>query len=194
MCAKYSSKVVAVKRARIKFKNNFHMKNLYYFMYDWIVQQGWVPRNDPDFPEIFMGHNEAAGGGTEIWWAWRPKQKVNEYLRWVLNIDVHVILLRSVEIMKGKEKYKTNWGEVEIILNSHVETDWQGKWANHSILKHFETMYRLRLYKDDIGREKKKLIYETYRFQNALKDFLDIQRTGTNESEGGYFPRGGIGE
>jgi hypothetical protein len=194
MPPKPSKKVIAVKRARIKFKDNFHLKNLYYFMYDWIVQQGWEPRADEEFHETFIGQNEASAGGTEIWWAWRPRKVVNNYIRWILCVDVHVILLRSVEIMKDGEKFKTNWGEVEIILRSWVELDWQEKWQKHHILKHFEEIYRDRLYKDDIGYEKKKLIADTYRYQNAIKDFLGLQRTGTDESEGGFFPRGGIGE
>jgi len=163
-------------------------------MYDWLVQQEWEPRKDEVFHEIFLGQNESAPGGSELWWYWRPRKVINNYLRWVLNVNVHVILLRSVEIMKDGEKFKTNWGEVEIILNSWVETDWQGTWQKHPILKNFETIYRNRLYKDDIGRQKDKVIYETYRFQKAIKDFLGLQRTGTDESEGEFFPRGGIGE
>ena len=194
MPPKRSNQVHAVKRARIKFKDNFHMKNLYYFMYDWLVQQEWEPRKDEEFHEIFLGQNESAPGGSELWWYWRPNKVINNYLRWVLNVNVHVILLRSVEIMKDGEKFKTNWGEVEIILSSWVETDYQGTWQNHSILKHFEEVYRDRLYKDDIGRQKDKVIHETYRFQKAIKDFLGLQRTGTDESEGEFFPRGGIGE
>jgi hypothetical protein len=194
MPPKFSKEVIAVDRARIKFKDNFHAKNLYYFMYDWLVQQAWEPRKDEEFHEIFIGQNESAPGGSELWWYWRPRKIVNEYIKWVLDINVHIILLRKVEIMKDGEKFKTNWGEVEIILKSRLQLDWKGKWQKHPILKHFEKIYRDRLYKEEIGREKKKLIHETYRLQGAIKDFLGLERTGTDESEGDFFPRGGIGE
>ena len=180
---------------RIKFKDNFHLKNLYYMMHEWLVQEEWVTRTDKDFPEIWNAQNEAALGGIEAWWTWRPEKLKNKYYKWTLDINTHIILLRNVEIMKDEKKLKTNWGEVEVLLRGRVVCDHLKLWEKHPILKHFEELYSKRIIKHDLTKQRDELRREVYRLQEAIKDFLGMKKSLQEpESQGPFFPRGGIGE
>ncbi|MBW2985326.1 hypothetical protein KY313_01590 [Candidatus Woesearchaeota archaeon] len=187
---------------RIKFREQFNLKMLYLRMHEWLVQEAWATRKDDDFPEIFCGQNESALGGTETWFYWRMHKfsgagspGTNNYYRWSMNINGHVILLREVEAIKDGKKFKTNWGEVEIIIDAKVETDYNKTWRKHKILKHFEDLFRSRIFKKELEKSRDELYREAYRFQDAIKDYLEIRRhSAESESQGPFFPKRGIGE
>ena len=182
-------------KSRIKFKDNFHLKNTYYMMYDWLCKENWATRKDNDFPEVFVGQNEAALGGVEAWWSWRPERVINSYIKWKMDIDTHIILIREVEVMKDGKKYKTNWGEIEIHMHAWVVPDWQGKWVKHPILKHFADVYMRRIQKATLTSERDQLRREAYRYREAIKEFLELNKNlPESESEANFFPRTGIGE
>jgi hypothetical protein len=188
-------KIPAGERITVKFKENFHLKNLYTRMHEWLVQEQWVTRSDKDFPEVFCGQNEAALGGTEIWWNWRPKKEKNSFIRWDLDINGHVILLRNVEVMKEGKKFKTNWGEVEIILTAIVNLDYNKRWQKHPILKNFLGLYVDIIKEKEFEKERDELRREMYRFQETIKEYLKMRkRLPEEESQGPFWPKEGIGE
>jgi hypothetical protein len=184
---------------RVKFREQFNLKAIYIFMHEWVVQEEWTTRKDDSFPEIFFGQNEAALGGTEVWWNWRFTRPPgvgspgsNNYYQWRLNLNGHVVLLREIETIKEGNKVKTNWGEIEIIIDAQIETDYNKKWRTHPILKHFEGLFRNRIFKADLLKSRDELYRETYRFQTAIKDHLDMMRRSEEvESKGPFFGRRG---
>ena len=187
---------------RVKFREQFNLKAIYVFMHEWLVQEEWATRNDSEFPETFFGQNESALGGTEVWWNWRFTKPPgagttgpNSYYQWRLNINGHVVLLREVEVVKNGRKIKTNWGEIEVIIDSKVETDYNNKWRKHSILKHFEDLFRSRIFKAELLKSRDELYRETYRLQTAIKDHLDMMKSSEEvETQGHFFGRRGGSE
>ena len=180
---------------RLKRKSKFDMKAFYYMMHEWMVQEQWASRDDKKFPEIFAGRNDAAAGGSEVWWFWRPKKPSNKFMQWELKINAHIMFLRNVEEVVDGKKFKTNHGDLEVWIRVVHVLDPGKAWRNHSILKHFVNLYVNRLYKKEIEMDKLQLKNEAYRFQEAMKAFLGIM-TANKESEhqGRFFPKGGVGE
>ena len=39
---------------RVRFRDNFHMKKLYIILHDWFIEEGWVKREDPIWPEHYF--------------------------------------------------------------------------------------------------------------------------------------------
>lgn len=190
-----ASKKIKCADYRVKFKEKFDVKALYYLMHEWLVQEEWASRNDKNFKEIFAGYSEAASNGGEAWWSWRPEKIKNNYFKWQMSVNAHLILLKKVEIIKDGKKFKTDSGEVEILITANIETDYQDKWKNHPILKHFEKIYRDRIMGDNIEKQRKELKNETYRLQEAIKDYLQLKVIEKeSESQGDFFPRKGVGE
>ena len=190
-----ASKKIKCADYRVKFKEKFDVKALYYLMHEWLVQEEWASRNDKNFKEIFAGYSEAASNGGEAWWSWRPEKIKNNYFKWQMSVNAHLILLKKVEIIKDGKKFKTDSGEVEILITANIETDYQDKWKNHPILKHFEKIYRDRIMGDNIEKQRKEKNNETYRLQEAIKDYLQLKVIEKeSESQGDFFPRKGVGE
>ena len=181
---------------RIKFKDYFHLKLLYIMMHEWLVDEKYATREDSDFPENFYMHRETQRSGTEkwIWWRLTKVPTDNTYYRYVLDLDFHVILLKEAEVMHKGTKFKTNWGEVEIKVWANLEGDYEHKWRDHPILKHFEELFRKRIFWADFQMHKNEFFREAYRFQEAIKTYLKL-RTYLPEPElEEFYPPLGLGE
>lgn len=165
---------------RLKHKDYFSMKGLYVVMHEWLVDEGYATRSDPDFPETFYLHREVGGtAGNELWIWWRmkkfPNNVFNSYYRYRIDIDFHIILLRPAEIMYEGQKFKADWGEPEITVTATCESDWQGTWKNHWFLKNFHDIFWKRIFKNEFEAHKNELYREAYRFQEAIKTYLKLK-------------------
>ena len=163
--------------SRIKHKDFFHMKHLYILMHEWLVEEGWATRHDVEFPEQLYLQREHQKAGRElwIWWRMRKVPSKNTYYRYDLDIDIHVILLKDVEVMHNNLKYKANWGEPEIKLFAKIVSDYQDKWKNHWLLKHFQTLFWKKIFFKDFEMHRKELYRDIYRFMEALKSYLKLK-------------------
>lgn len=185
---------------RIKYKDFFHMKHLYTMMYEWLVEEGWSNR-DYFFGETLYLQIEHQRAGNELWIWWRCEKMpegVSGYSYWKfkLRIDFHVILLKDTEIIKDGKKHATNWGEVEVKIWADVITDPTKEWEKHWFLKHFNDLFRGRYLKEQTEKYKIEVYREAYRFQEAIKAFLNL-KTFLPEPEGQagmIMPKGGVGE
>ena len=51
---------------RVKHKDFFHLKNLYTLLHEWLVEEGWGTRTDPDFGERLYLHRFTQQSGQEL--------------------------------------------------------------------------------------------------------------------------------
>lgn len=177
---------------RIKHKDYFSMRGLYVVMHEWLVEEGWATRSDPEFPETFYLHRDTLSAGAELWIWWRvekfPNNVFNSYYKYKMNIDFHVILLEDAEIIFEGQKFKANRGEPEIKVKATCVSDWQKTWAKHWLLKNFQELFWKRIFKNEFEMHKHELYREAYRFQEAIKTYMKL-RTYLPEPELNRFFR-----
>ena len=161
---------------KVKHKDYFNMKYLYVLMHEWLVEEGYATRVDPDFPEIFYMHRETQKAGDEIWIYWRlTKHPVaTKFWRWDLDVDMHIILLKDTEMVIGGTKYKVHWGEPEIKVWAKLVVDYDQAWRKHPFLGGILKPFWKRTIKNTMQRQKKELYREAYRFQEAIKTYLKL--------------------
>jgi hypothetical protein len=180
---------------RVRHRDYFHLKNLYIMLHEWLVEEGWATRDDEDFPETLYLQRSTQKSGDELWIWWRLKKDVNsKYFQYLMNVDYHVILLRDAEVMHQGQKFKTNWGEVELLVRAWVEIDYQKAWRNHWFLKNLHPVWISRIYKKVIDQHIQTLYREAYRFQHVAKTYCNM-KTYLPEAEGEQFwPAAGLGD
>ncbi len=173
---------------QVKHKDYFNMKYLYTLMHEWLVEEDWCSRDDSSFPEAYYLQRESQKSGTELWIRWRLQKNPvnNQYWLFLLDLDIHVILLKEAEIVHEGVKYKANWGEPEIVMTAKILADANNKWKTHPFLKNIHKLYWKRIFKRDFEKQKKDLYHEVYRLQEAIKTYLKIQ-TYLPEAEGQEF-------
>jgi len=187
---------ILVNAAKFNFRHRdyFNLKSFYIMLHEWLVEEGWATRKDDDFPETLYLQRETQKTGNELWIWWRLKKDVTDYYRYLLNINYHVILLRSAEVMHQGVKFKTNWGEVELIVSADLELDFHRKWRTHPILKNFHELWIKRIYKKKVETEKLLLYREAYRLQEAAKTYCKMKTYLPEPETEEFWPTYGLGE
>ncbi|MEM4239609.1 MAG: hypothetical protein QXM31_00400 [Candidatus Woesearchaeota archaeon] len=159
-------------------KDVFHMANLYLLMHEWLVEHGYASRDDSAFPEKYYLHKEGPTfGGKEIWWRWRPtKQPLenNKLWRFDLDIDVHVLTMKDVEVVIAGKKYKAQQGEVEISVVANLVKDPE-KMLEKGAFKDIKKLLFNRLWKQQFDMLEKELYNEAMQFRDALNTYLTIE-------------------
>ncbi|MBD3310502.1 hypothetical protein GF351_04740 [Candidatus Woesearchaeota archaeon] len=193
---KYTDRIyIEAAQMRVKNRDFFHLKNLYITLHEWLCEEGWIPENGKDinFPEIYYLHRDHPKTGTEVWLFWRPEKEINSYYKYRLDIDWHCILIREAEVMHEGQKFKTNWGEVEIKIWAREELDYSWTWRNHWFLKHIHDLFRRRIFKTSTEVHKLELYREAYRFHEAIKTYLKLKTYLPEPELQEFFPQLGLG-
>jgi hypothetical protein len=171
---------------RVKYKDIFHLKNLYIMMHEMLWEEGWNgyegDRWHQDIETLYSENVFQRGihlGGKEMWIWWRCRKdmegKYSGYFRYLLDIDFHGVYLQDVEIIHQGKKIKVTKGELEIFFRPRIEGDYTGKWRSNKFLKHFQDIFEKRIMLSDIEKMEKNLWRTTYQMQNKVKEFLNLR-------------------
>jgi hypothetical protein len=162
---------------KIKYKDVFHLKNLYRYMHEWLINDGWGTHSDPNWPETLYYTNQRADG-EEIWWWWRMNKigdnKQITFFKKFMDVDCHVLYLVNKEIVLNGHKVKANFGEVEIIIRARMAVDPTYEWRNHWLLKHILEFYWRTFNLQRSDQQKQELYQDAYKFHAALKNFFKM--------------------
>lgn len=172
------SEYKSVTKYVVNRKDVFHLANLYILMHEWLIEHGYASRDDTAFPEKYYLHKEGPTfGGKEVWWRWRPTRyplDPNKLWRFDINIDVHVMTMKDVEVIISGKKYKANQGEVEIAVSANLLKD-PDKILEKSALKDIKKLLYGRMWKQQFEMLEKELYKEAMQFRDALNTFLTIE-------------------
>ena len=175
---------------RIKYKDVFHLKNLYVMIHEYLAEEGFADKDQGSGNQeahryaetLYMEKFVQKGihqGGKEMWVWWRtmksPEGKYSGYYRYLLDMDFHAVYMKDEEIIHQGKKMKIQSGEIEFFIRAKIEADYQGKWEKHWLLKHFHKLYYGRLIRYEFEKREKELWREAYRFQAKIKQFLNLR-------------------
>lgn len=178
--------VAEVPEFKFKYKDVFHLKNLYIMMHELLLEEGWLGAdNDSNHADIESLYSENVyqkgihAGGKEYWVWWRAQKGVegryNGYLKYTFDIDFHGAYFQDVEIIHHGKKLKVGTGEVEMFFRAKIEGDYRGTWRNHWFLKHFQEIFDKRIMSQDFEKLEKSLWRDVYRIHAKIKDYLGLR-------------------
>ena len=95
-----------VKSWNISIKDTYNLEYLYQLLRFWGQQNGWAPKDDPDFQAVFYFERDhpTAGNEMRISWRWEKKpdggpEKDKGALFWYyIDLDYHMLGIKDVEI------------------------------------------------------------------------------------------------
>ncbi len=161
----------------VKYKDAFHLANLYKLLRDWFNEHKYFDEfgGERYWEKFYLEKLDQAG--REIWWWWRATKVPHgsSYCRFKFNLDSHCLFVRDQEIMNEGKKYKVNWGEIELTFTAVIELDYKGEWQKSGILRHFDNLFRKRIYHKDVEMHKKELAEEIYELQGLVKNYLELK-------------------
>lgn len=154
---------------KVKQKSVFNLDELYSVLWS------WFELNTYDFQEHeYRDTDTAKGKNLEI--RWYAEKKIDDYIKYVIEVTFFVIGYEGVEIEKeGGHKEKTGKGEVEIQLDAYLEKDYEDRWTG-PVLLFLREVYDKFIIRNRIEALEGDLHDELYKFMDEIKAFLNLHR------------------
>lgn len=172
---------IRVAKWEIEYIGIFNLKSLYQMMYDFFKEEGWENPSGGE-PEEFYFQREVPNVGKEMryWWRFQLIPNVNtvtkyNYTRYLMKLDVRCLMMKKVDIVVDGKKHKTWKGSITMFCEAWLQLDYQNRWQNHRILKHFDKFFRERIYKPYWEAHRLELYKKCYDVNREVKKFLKLK-------------------
>ncbi len=137
---------------------------------DWMVTQGY------EFHERSLKHKVPTPTGAEEefqWWGWR---KVNSYVKYHIDVFIHVWDLHDVEVVREGKKQKLQSLRMQVEMSGRCELDWSSRFGGSKFLQSMANFYNTYIVKKNIDNIwTDELYYRVYKLQQTAKNFLDFE-------------------
>jgi hypothetical protein len=123
--------IMEIARLEVKATTTFSFPDVYTALHDFMFEHGYCNDHDAGFPEKFYSESRTQTKGKEIWVWWRFKKKhtgaSSPYVNILIDLDIHGVGIRDIEIMYQDRKLQLNKGKIEIIIRGKFEVDPEDK-------------------------------------------------------------------
>lgn len=163
----------------VQLRDVFKLEFLYTIIHDWIVDEGWGPRDDTQFQETYFTQREHPQFGKEIWIRWRLRKSSpsgGPLFQWMMDLDWKIIGLKDTEIVYKNQKLKMDKGEFELTCRSAIVIDYAGMFAKAGFAEKFvNRLFARRIHRKRLGAEKKLCIEECYRLRELILSYFKLE-------------------
>ncbi len=177
---------------RVKFKDVFGLKDFYEFLHEWLLEHEWHDDEEgvgSDHWETYHFERIAAGNVKEIYLQWRvAKQAKDGKFKYYLDLNWHCIGFTLAEVVKDGHKLKIDKGDMEIEIFPCLEKVYETYFDERPFLRPFKKLFSTRIYGEVVEYRKKELYQETYALQNAIKQWLKMERYLPYEEPKAFYP------
>ncbi len=163
-----SQKDFVASNIKVKQRSVFNLDELYLLLYKWFELYGY------DFQEKEYRDIEKEGKkNLEI--QWYTEKKIDDYMKYVINVSFMVLGLEKVEIEEEGVKRKTSKGEVEVRFDAFILKDYDNRWEGGA-MKFLREVYDKFIIKGRIESLEGELHTELYKLIDEIKAFLNLHR------------------
>ncbi len=171
MAERKDTKVSAIPDESIilKYSGIFDLSGLYKAIADWFIDYGFY------LEEPVWKHKIPTPGGAEQEIGFDGWKKINEYVRYWVDLYIHMYDLVDVDVVKEGVKKKMNRAQIVMEFRAQVETDYSKRFETkfEMFIKDFMDKYLYKKDMDVIWTDQ--LYYITYKLHTKIKEFLGME-------------------
>lgn len=173
----------------VQVRDAYNLGYVYTMIHDWIVEEGWGPRDDMYFPETYYMQREHPTFGKEIWIRWRltkqPPGTKGGLFQYAIDLDWKMLGVKDTEIAWKGQKIKADRSEFEPTCRAYLLIDRSGEWKTWPF-KDLKDIYMKRTMRQKIGMHRKNIYSDAYRLRDLIMNYLKLE-TFMPTKEGGEF-------
>jgi hypothetical protein len=181
---------VPVAEWTIQVRDAYNLGYVYTMVHDWIVEEGWGPRDDSEFPETYYMQRENPSFGKEIWIRWRltrsPPGPGKSIFHYMMDIEWKILGLKDTEIAWKGQKVKADKGEFEVACRAALIVDKSKEWKGWP-LANIKEFYIRRQMRNKISMHKKNIYSDAYRFRDLIMNYLKLETFMPTKESGEFF-------
>ena len=159
--------------ATIKLDGIFDFKELYKLMHGWFVDRGYF------FEETLYKHKVPSPAGAEQTIEWSGWKKVNEYIKYWIEVHIKIRDMKQLEVVKNGEKKILTKARLRIFFEGEIEFDYAKRFSGNKFLQSLQDIYLNYIIKKDLQNiYEDQLWYVIYKLHRVTKEFLDFDTKG----------------
>lgn len=155
---------------KISQRSVFDLKELYMLMFYWFRRYRYDNFHEQEYLE------KATPAGKEIDIRWYADKKINDYVKFAIEIGFLIYHLQDVEIEKEGKRIKTQSGTLEMRFRAYLLKDYERVWERTPMLNFLRKMYDRYILGSKFEQYEDDLYEESYRLINEVKTFLNLHK------------------
>lgn len=165
-----TEKEVVAKELKIKQKAVFDMGELYQVMFRWFSQHNY------DFQEKQYMEKKNPDGGKNLEIKWIATRKINDYVKYQIDIIFKMVNLVEVEVEVDGRKTNKHKANSEIEFNATLMKNYENKWDKNAFLRFIREVYDMYIIRSRMEDYKAELYSEIYELIDEVKAFLNMYK------------------
>lgn len=136
----------------------------------------WAKNYEFLWHEADYKHKVPVPAGAEQEMRWVMTKKITDYIRYSINMHVHVWDLKEIFVEQDGKKKRLSNARIQININATLETDWQGVFGKGKFAGKLGGWYEKIFIKKDIeSRYWDPLYYRVWNLHAVMKKYLEMQ-------------------
>ncbi|MEM0230873.1 MAG: hypothetical protein QXW00_03830 [Candidatus Woesearchaeota archaeon] len=164
-----SEQMPVVQGRVIKYSGLFSFNELYRIINEWLKEKGYDRREIKN-----EEHVKQSGKFIDI--DMMPFKKMSDYAKSVIRLQIIIRDLKDVEVEIDGHKALLNQGEMEVKVDSYLETDYEGRWEQTPFYFFMRTVYDKFFYKNYTQHFENIVSSDTADIEATIKSFLNMYR------------------
>ena len=155
-------------KGKLKQVANFHLKNVYEFIYDHLSDEGW-DLHEHQFRQKTLGENLREGNIR-----WTATKDISDYFQYEITLFWVLLAVKEVKVMVDGKEEKMQNGTLEINFEAHLIKDSQDRWTS-GFAKAMREIYDKYIIRTRIEDYEVDLFEQTNEIIATIKSFLAIE-------------------
>lgn len=164
-----SEKKLVIDQLKLNYQGLFEVNELFKAVDAWFYEKGYDKYEKKNEEQVLPT-------GREIVLELRPWKKITDYAKNEIRVRMFMHNIKEVEIEKDGTKVKLNQGEIQIIFDGYMETDYENKWENKPLFFFIRTLFDKYIYRGYTSKFEGNLVDDVHDLHTRIKAFLNIYR------------------
>ena len=164
-----SEKKLVIDQLKLNYEGLFEVNELFKMVDAWFYEKGYDKYEKKNEEQVLPT-------GREILLELRPWKKTTDYAKNEIRVRIFMHGVKDVEVEKEGAKVKMNQGEVQMVFDGYLETDYENRWENKPFFYFLRTLFDKYIYKGYISKFEGNLVNDVHDLHTRIKAFLNMYR------------------
>ncbi len=154
---------------KLNYEGLFSITELYQLIDNFFREKGFDKRE-------VMNEEHIRAEGKYIRLELMPWKKITDYINHIVRVEIKMFGITDVEVEKDKHKLRLNKGQIKIIFDAYLETDYEHRWEQRPFYFFLRTIFDKFIYSAYTNEAIGQLKETTYELKDVIKGFLNLYK------------------
>lgn len=164
-----SEKRLIIDQLRLNYSGLFNLGDMFRTIDAWFYEKGYDRHEKKNEEQILP-----SGRFVEI--ELRPWKKTTDYAKNEIRLRIFVKDMKDVEVEKDGVKLRLQQGDIHMIFDAFLETDYENRWESKPMFYFFRALFDKFVFRVYTDKYEGVLVNDTHDLYNRIKAFLNLYR------------------